>query len=123
MQDGQITGSSTEKRLYQPTRRSSHIAFRSSPLADCLEQVRKWGGREAGKQGRHFHPFLIRCLEVFKDDDCLTEGNHKSIPLLQVWSVSRAKGIPFGSVQRGKQQNGHLKPSWVSRSLLNNVGY
>ena len=28
---------------------------------------------EAGKQGRHVHPFLMRCLGVSKDDGCLKE--------------------------------------------------
>ena len=92
--------------LPHPAYNLSCAAFQSSPLTECLEQARKWRGRETGKwesgkvgkQGRHVHPFLMRCLGVSKHDGCLTEGN----PLPQVWSVARANDIPFGNVQRGK---------------------
>ena len=80
------------------------------------------GIREAGKQDRHVHLLLMSFPRVSKDDGCLSEGNHKSLSFPEVWSLAREKDKPFGNVQREKEQNGHLKSSWVSRSLLNDVG-
>ena len=57
---------------------------------------------EAGKQDRHVHPLLMRCPGVSKDDGCLSEGNHKSLSLPQVWSPARAKDMPFGKMCRGE---------------------
>ena len=63
--------------------------------------MRKRGSGAVGKQGRHVHPFLMRCLGVSKDDGSLKEIIKLSLSLPQVWSVARAKDIPFGNVLRG----------------------
>ena len=86
-------------------------------------EVERQGSRQAGKRGiekQGRHPFLMRCPGVSKDDGCLSEGNHKSLSLPQLWSVARARHAVWKS-EEGQGTNGHQKSSWVSRSPLNNV--
>ena len=60
---------------------------------------------------------------VSKDAGCLSEGNHKSLSLPQVWSeMPGQKSHPVWKCAERKGTNGHVKSSWLSRSLLNNVG-
>ena len=47
----------------------------------------------------------MRCPGVSKDDGCLSEGNHESLSLPEVWSPARAKDMPFKNyAQRGREQ-------------------
>ena len=69
-------------------------------------ELGKWGNMEVGKQGRHVHPFPMRCPGVSKDDGCLSEGNHKSFLLLRHGHLPEQKtkkNVQFGNVQRGTQ--------------------
>ena len=64
-------------------------------------EVWRQGSGEAGKTSLSIEvPWGLQC----KDDGCLSEGNHKSLSLPQAQSVARAKDMPFGNVQREKQQ-------------------
>ena len=58
-----------------------------------------------GKQGSRIDMSLANeMLGVSEDDICLTEGDHKSLSLPEVWSPARTNLRPFGNVQRGKEQ-------------------
>ena len=69
-------------------------------------EVRKHGSREAGKRGRRDfrHLFLMRCPGVSKDAVCLKEIIKAYLFLRYGLSCQGKRVIPFGNVQRGKEQ-------------------